>query len=65
VSALDGVGVVEMVARKRGCLVKGGGLDIEKAAQTLLNDFRTSALGRISLETPDSRAAMIAAATTV
>lgn len=62
VSALDGVGVVEMVARRRGCLVKGGGLDIEKAAHILLNDFRTSALGRISLETPESRAAMIAAA---
>lgn len=62
VLSLDGVGVVEMVARRRGCLVKGGGLDIEKAAHILLNDFRTSALGRISLETPESRAAMIAAA---
>ena len=61
-SGLDPVGVVEAVARRRGCLVKGGGLDLEKAALILLNDFRSAALGRITLETPESRAAMIAAA---
>lgn len=62
VSKLDGVGVVEGVARRRGCLVKGGGLDLEKAALILLNDFRSGALGPISLETPQTRAAMLAAA---
>ena len=62
VSKLDGVGVVEGVARRRGCLVKGGGPDLEKAALILLNDFRSGALGPISLETPQTRAAMLAAA---
>lgn len=62
VSKLDGVGVVEGVARRRGCLVKGGGLDLEKAALILLNDFRSGAMGPISLETPQTRAAMLAAA---
>ena len=42
--------------------MKGGGLDLEKAAQILLQDYRDGALGRISLETPQTRAAMIAAA---
>jgi ribosome biogenesis GTPase A len=41
--------------------VKGGGLDVEKAALILLVDYRSGALGRISLETPETRAAMIAA----
>ncbi|THF66326.1 ribosome biogenesis GTPase YlqF [Pseudothauera nasutitermitis] len=59
---VDGHAVVEEVARKRGCLVRGGGLDLEKAANILLTDFRSGALGRISLETPESRAAMLAAA---
>ncbi len=59
---LDGIGVVEAVGRKRGCLVKGGGLDMEKAAQILLNDFRAGALGQISLETPESRQHMLAEA---
>jgi len=59
---LDGPALVEAVARRRGCLVKGGGLDLEKAAIILLDDYRSGALGRISLETPQTRAAMIAAA---
>ncbi len=58
---LDGVGVVEGVARRRGYLLKGGGIDLEKAAHTLLQDYRTGALGRISLETPESRGAVLAA----
>ncbi|HPV59976.1 ribosome biogenesis GTPase YlqF [Thauera aminoaromatica] len=60
--ALDGPALVEAVGRRRGCLVKGGGLDLEKAAQILLQDYRDGALGRISLETPETRAHMIAAA---
>jgi ribosome biogenesis GTPase A len=59
---LDGIGVVEAVARKRGCLIKGRGgeLDLEKAAMILLTDYRDGILGRISLETPESRRAMLA-----
>jgi len=56
----DGVALVEAVARRRGCLIRGGGVDLEKAAQILLNDFRAGALGRISLETPESRREMLA-----
>jgi ribosome biogenesis GTPase A len=59
---IDGPGLVEAVARRRGCLVKGGGLDLEKAAIILLDDYRSGALGRVSLETPATRSAMIAAA---
>ena len=62
VQAMDGSDLVEAVGRRRGCLVKGGGLDLEKAAQILLQDYRDGALGRISLETPDTRAQVIAAA---
>jgi ribosome biogenesis GTPase A len=66
VATMDGVGVLEAVAKKRGCIVKGrrgGDLDLEKAAMILLTDYRGGKLGRISLETPESRAAMLAAAT--
>jgi ribosome biogenesis GTPase A len=64
VEGLDGHAVVEAVAKRRGCILKGkgGGLDLEKAANVFLTDFRAGALGRISLETPDSRTAMLAAA---
>jgi ribosome biogenesis GTPase A len=53
-AGVDGVGVVEAVAAKRGYRLKGGGLDLEKAAITLLTDYRSGALGRVSLETPAS-----------
>jgi ribosome biogenesis GTPase A len=63
VAGMDAAGVVEAVAKKRGCIVKGRGgeLDLEKAAMILLTDYRSGALGRISLETPDTRAALLAA----
>ena len=60
---LDGPALVEAVAKRRGCLIKGGGLDLEKAALILLDDYRSGTLGRISLETPETRAAMMASAT--
>jgi ribosome biogenesis GTPase A len=59
---IDGTGVIEAVAARRGFRIKGGEFDLEKAAITLLNDYRSGALGRISLETPASRAARPVAA---
>lgn len=61
-AGLDGAALVETIAERRGCRVKGGGLDLEKAALILLTDYRSGAIGRISLETPATRAAMLAAA---
>jgi ribosome biogenesis GTPase A len=61
---LDSPGVLEAVARRRGCLLKGRGgeLDLEKAALILLQDYRDGILGRISLETPQTRDAMLESA---
>jgi len=52
---LDGVGVIEAVAARRGFRMRGGEFDYEKAAHVFLQDYRQGALGRISLETPQSR----------
>ena len=57
---LDGIAVIEHVAQRRGFRVRGGDFDYEKAAHVLLHDYRTGALGRISLETPETRAAALA-----
>ena len=61
-ASLDGPGVVEALARVRGYRLKGGGIDLDKAAASLLQDYRDGVLGRISLETPATRAAMLARA---
>lgn len=57
---IDAVSVIEGVAKKRGYRLKGGEWDFEKAAHTLLLDYRSGAIGRISLETPQSREVLLA-----
>lgn len=57
---VDAVGVIEGIALRRAYRLKGGDLDVEKAAHTLLQDYRSGALGRISLETPANRAELLA-----
>ncbi|HRF11102.1 MAG: Ribosome biogenesis GTPase A [Candidatus Accumulibacter phosphatis] len=58
---LDAVAVIEEIARRRSLRVRGGEADLEKAAKMLLQDYRDGVLGRISLETPVTRSAMLAA----
>lgn len=53
VSAADGVQLMEMIGRKRGCLIRGGEIDYEKVAEILLNDLRSGRLGQITLELPE------------
>jgi ribosome biogenesis GTPase A len=61
IDVLDGPAVIEAIATKRGFKAKGGATDYEKASVTLLNDYRSGIIGRISLETPETRAAQLAA----
>lgn len=44
--------LIEEIGRRRGCLRAGGVVETYKAASILVHDFRTGALGRISLEAP-------------
>ena len=62
VDTTDAVGVVEGIARRRALIMRGGELDFEKASMVLLQDYRDGKLGRISLETPETRQAMLAEA---
>ncbi|MDM7457692.1 MAG: ribosome biogenesis GTPase YlqF [Tepidimonas sp.] len=50
------------IGRKRGALLPGGRIDPHKAGEAVLTDFRTGAIGRITLETPASFAAWLQAA---
>lgn len=42
------------IGRKRGGLLAGGQVNLQKAAEIAINDFRTGAWGRITLETPEA-----------
>ena len=45
--------LLEMVGRKRGCLVKGGAVDLDKAQRIVFTDFRSGKLGVVSLDVPE------------
>ena len=49
---LKPIEILEAVAIKRGCLKKGELVDIDKAANIIIDEFRAGKLGRISLERP-------------
>ena len=50
------VRVMEDIGRKRGCLMGGGRVNLEKASGIILRELRAGKLGRITLEEPDSYA---------
>lgn len=41
------------IGRKRGAVMAGGRVNVQKAAEIVLTDFRSAVLGRITLETPE------------
>lgn len=48
-----GLAILEACGRARGCLVKGGNVDLDRAAALVLDDFRGGRIGRISLDFPE------------
>lgn len=44
--------ILELIGRKRGMLISGGEIDTERAANTLLDEYRGGKLGKITLERP-------------
>ena len=43
--------IMQLIGKKRGCIVSGGNVDDEKVSNIILEDFRTCRLGKITLET--------------
>ncbi len=59
VQRMDGADVIAAIAQRRGYRLRGNQPDLEKSALMLLQDYRSGVLGSISLETPQSRSAML------
>ena len=51
----NGFELLEDAGRKRGFLISGGEVDIERMANVLLSEYHDGKLGRISLEAPPAR----------
>lgn len=54
-AADDGLALLEKVGRKRGMVISGGEINTEIAAITVLDEFRSGKLGRITLELPPTK----------
>ena len=51
-SGLKGYEILEAVGKRRGYLISGGEVDLERTAKMMLDEFRSAKIGRISLEVP-------------
>ncbi|MGE5629731.1 MAG: ribosome biogenesis GTPase YlqF [Caulobacteraceae bacterium] len=50
---VDGAALLNIIGRKRGCIVSGGEIDVQRVSVMLLDEFRGGRMGAISLETPE------------
>lgn len=44
--------VLEEIAKKRGAIISGGNINMQKVSDIILNDFQNGKLGRITIELP-------------
>lgn len=44
--------ILEEIARKRGAIISGGNINMQKISDIILNEFRSGKLGRITIEIP-------------
>lgn len=49
----DGYEILQKVGKARGMLISGGEINTERAAITVLDEFRSGKLGRVTLELPE------------
>ena len=61
ITEMDGVDLLEAIAKRRSYKRHDGLWDMEKTAVAFLTDYRSGAIGRVSLETPQSRQLMMQA----
>lgn len=49
--------LIEQIAKKRGAIMSGGRVNMDRIAKLIIHDYRSGQMGRISLETPSMIAA--------
>ncbi len=52
--------LLEAIGRKRGALISGGKINLQKAAEIVIHEFRAATMGRMTLETPQEFAQWLA-----
>ncbi len=52
VENLEGYEILEKIGKKRGFVISGGEIDMERAANMIIDELRSARIGNITLETP-------------
>lgn len=52
ISDLEGYEVLEVIGKRRGFVISGGEVDMERASNIVLDELRSATIGKITLETP-------------
>jgi ribosome biogenesis GTPase A len=45
--------IIDEIGRRRGCLISGGKIDVQRTAEIFLRELRAALLGRVSFERPE------------
>lgn len=53
IADLQGYEILEYIGKKRGFVISGGEIDTERAANIVLDEFRSCKIGKITLEQPE------------
>ena len=53
ISNMKGYEILEYIGKKRGFMISGGEIDTERAANTVMDEFRSCKIGNITLEKPE------------
>ena len=53
--------MLEEIGRKRGAVLSKGRINLQKAAEIVIYEFRSATLGRVTLETPEEYAEWLSA----
>ncbi|MGM9971894.1 MAG: ribosome biogenesis GTPase YlqF [Anaeroplasmataceae bacterium] len=51
---LEAIDICDMIARKRGCLIKGGEIDYDRVFTLIINDIRNNRIGAMTFERANS-----------
>lgn len=54
IEGLEGYEVLELIGRRRGFVISGGEVDMERASNIVLDELRSATIGKITLETPET-----------
>ncbi len=53
ISDKQGYDLLLLIGKRRGCVISGGEIDTQRASAIILDEFRSSKIGRITLERPE------------